>query len=478
MAGLPQGALVEDRSPPVEERLRDYLQNLPETMRDRLRAAILAGEHFHGSDLIAAALSPMKPPTEERVDRLVKEHRAQPATRAFFTAIDPHLVDERINSKRRGHVSRASLVPIWTWIARDVAPDEAAVFQKRCDEAARDGSLAAMEPEARAFRARVMPKIEAAVARDRNENRGRVAAALGQERTIVDLADVIYLLTHADQIAAFDARLPHQFKNLATENLANAAAAVDAARATEPDIAPYVLARLQARLAHRWQIVRIATAYAHSDEISKLAASPYAEAVELALSELERTVVQLSLGAKEGRYDRCNVLVREFHDAVRGLRTEIEFSGDNAWTRLLAKHRADAARVLTAEIEPVPGMMRRILGAGRRGGVFTADAVDPLEVKDVEARLDLLATCRNLASEIAMNEAAPRVFTEVQSYLDPTVTTLIDGVRSTGEDERALRIVQIEAAIRFSARIFGQSYAQLLQKAADVAIAAARSAQK
>jgi hypothetical protein len=96
-------------------------------------------------------------------------------------------------------------------------------------------------------------------------------------------------------------------------------------------------------------------------------------------------------------------------------------------------------------------------------------------VAEVEAKLDLLSACRSFASEIALNEITLRIFTEIQGYLDPTLTQLLENIRNAPDVDRALKISQIEAAVRFSARIFGASYAQLLQKAADVAINAGKS---
>jgi hypothetical protein len=51
----------------------------------------------------------------------------------------------------------------------------------------------------------------------------------------------------------------------------------------------------------------------------------------------------------------------------------------------------------------------------------------------------------------------------------------MESVRQQPEVDRAVKISQIDAAVRFSARIFGASYAQLLQKAADVAIQSGKS---
>ena len=46
---------------------------------------------------------------------------------------------------------------------------------------------------------------------------------------------------------------------------------------------------------------------------------------------------------------------------------------------------------------------------------------------------------------------------------------LLDGLRQAGPGEGAFRQAQVDAAVRFAAKIFGADYAAVLVKAADVA---------
>ena len=84
--------------------------------------------------------------------------------------------------------------------------------------------------------------------------------------------------------------------------------------------------------------------------------------------------------------------------------------------------------------------------------------------------------CRNYASELAINEITQRTFTELQQCLDIGTKTLLDALRRAGDGERAFRQSQVDAAVRFCAKVFGQEYASLLTKAADVATHGERKA--
>ena len=95
--------------------------------------------------------------------------------------------------------------------------------------------------------------------------------------------------------------------------------------------------------------------------------------------------------------------------------------------------------------------------------------LDEDDVTETEALIGFVATCRNYASELAINEVTQRTFNELQQYLDTGTRTLLDALRVASDAERAFRQSQVDAAVRFCAKVFGQEYAAMLAKAAEVA---------
>jgi len=102
--------------------------------------------------------------------------------------------------------------------------------------------------------------------------------------------------------------------------------------------------------------------------------------------------------------------------------------------------------------------------------------LDAGEIAEAEALLELLGICRNHASELAISEMTTRVSNAVQQYLDTTTPVLLDALRGAGAAERPFRQSQLDAAMRFSAKVFGKEYAVLLAKAAEVAANSERKA--
>ena len=62
-----------------------------------------------------------------------------------------------------------------------------------------------------------------------------------------------------------------------------------------------------------------------------------------------------------------------------------------------------------------------------------------------------------------------RTFNELQQFLDTGTRTLPDALRGASAGERPFRQSQVDAAVRFCAKVFGDDYAATLHKAADVA---------
>ena len=84
-------------------------------------------------------------------------------------------------------------------------------------------------------------------------------------------------------------------------------------------------------------------------------------------SARSRTMVgELRTEVKAGR--PVTSMLKDIHDAARGLRTEMDMSVDSPWSRQLAAIRSDVSDLLKAEIETAPGRVRRLLRprAGQR----------------------------------------------------------------------------------------------------------------
>jgi hypothetical protein len=214
------------------------------------------------------------------------------------------------------------------------------------------------------------------------------------------------------------------------------------------------------------------TAAADSDKAARVAATPFAAAVNIVLAEVERLVNELKADLKSGRGVAVIALLKVIHDSARGLRTEMDLAADSAWGRRLAAIRTEVSNLLKAEIESAPGRMRRLLRPRPAKDIVPGSRLDDGDVAEVEALVGFVDACRKYAGELALNEMTQRSYSEMQQYLESGSRALLDALRNAGDSDRRFRQSQLQAAARFGSKFFGPDYATTLNKAVEVALAA------
>lgn len=462
------------------ERLRQFLRELTPQARllliSELERSLLRGDDVAGTDLSLQQL------LLHELRQIVREQREgvpriDHCARLFFKSLEPFLVDDRADHKHPGRIARVSIDALWTWIYRDLLPDDAETFSGEVDEAMRAGDLQKAELLTRAFQDKVAAAIESAFgAADDQKLRRRVLAQIGTLRPEEDAMALKCALKGRDALAAMATNLPLRIGNLANDQLTDCKALIDGISANGSDLFLSALLTVMSRLAAPWQVVRFGIKAAGSDTAARVAATQYGVAVTIVLAELERLVGELRKDLGSGQGVAVGALLKTIHDAARGLRTELDLPVDSTWGRALAAQRSQIAELLRSEIESMPGRVRRLLRVVPTKEIRPNSVLDPDEVAETEALVEFVGACRFFAGELALNEMTQRALSELQHYLDSSTRTLLDGLRHAGEADRPFRQSQLDAAMRLCAKVFGKDYAALLGKAAEVAANAERKA--
>ncbi|TMJ50666.1 MAG: hypothetical protein E6G85_17250, partial [Alphaproteobacteria bacterium] len=109
------------------ERLREYLAQLPPQSQALLmrefERAVERGEDLTVANFVLAQLRKVVRGAEEDV-----HPRTDDPVRLLFRPLEPFLVDGNA-AARPGQIRRASLLPVWQWLLRDGAPDQARAFE-------------------------------------------------------------------------------------------------------------------------------------------------------------------------------------------------------------------------------------------------------------------------------------------------------------------------------------------------------------
>lgn len=474
------------------EKLRGFLRELTPRARAMLLAEIergqQRGEPLPGSELIARELrnagraDPPAPPPAPAAPVPPPVPPAQPSdpdapVRLFFAFLEPFFVDDVPENVHMGRISRAAAAPIWEWIGRDLLPTESIAYASEVARLIPAGDAKASHAAA-AFQDRVAQAIETTlteVTRD-DKARRKLAHQIGTPRSLDDVRYLAAVLKARDVLAVLAGKLPAKIRNLTDELIASVTDFVNSTAGRHREVYLMALVLVMSRLASPWQLIRIGVKAANSDFPARIAETPYAPAVSIVLTDLERMVRELELDLRRGEAMAQPSLLKDIHDAARGLRTEVDLSSNSQWGRTLAAIRSQLAVALRPEIELTPGRVRRMLRVRPSKDIVPGSVLDTSDIDETEALIGFVGQCRNYANELAINEMTMRAFSEVQNYLETHVEQLLEGLRNAGKADRSYRQSQFEAAVRFCGKIFGPEYAETLTKAADVAVASERKA--
>ncbi|TAK49758.1 MAG: hypothetical protein EPO23_00555 [Xanthobacteraceae bacterium] len=454
------------------QRLREYLRQLPPRVQAMLlrefEQAIARGDDIAVATFVLGELRKLLRETGD-----ADLSRTENAARLLFRAIEPFLVDRDGGASCPGQIRRSSLLPIWTWLGRDLLAEPTAKFEHELGQLAAETQKPAVEALVRRYQLKAAEAILAVMA-TRGSDQQRLLHRVGSPTAVEDLVPLAAAFKHREALEALLARLPNYVRNLADEQFHMVRNALDIPSLQLPQVLPLALTLTMRRLATPWQIIRLATIAAASDEAIRIASTPYAVAVTLAINDATNAVAELRADLKRGRYGNVSNHLKLLYDAMRGLRSELDVRSDSGWGRQLATLRTEISNLLKSEIEMVPGRVRRLLRQRSDKDIAAGSTLDATEIAETAALIDFVGVCRTYASELAINEVTLRAYSDLQQYLEQATQALVDALRTDTTRHPDFRQSQADVAIRFCSIMFGDEYASLMTKAAGMALGGER----
>jgi hypothetical protein len=454
------------------ERLKDYLVQLPPQSQALLmrefERAIERGEDTTVATFVLEQLRKVVRGTGDEA-----RPRTDDPARLLFRPLEPFLVDTNF-PVRPGQVRRASLLPVWQWLIRDGAPDQAREFEVALARMRKTGTTSDLEPAIGKLQLAAADAILRIATPVPGGDKQRGLARVGPPDVIADLLPIGSVLQAREALDTLNGRLPSYLRMFADPQIAQLSALLNVASLQAPQLLPFALSLVMQRLAAPWQIIRLAIKMAASDDEIRVAATPYGVAVTIALHDLSFLAARLRTDIKRGHFDNVSEHLKSLHDGVRGLRTELDLRNDSAWGKQLTSIRSDISNTLQSEIDSVPGRVRRLLRQRADRDIPAGAGLDPGEVDDTAALIDFVAVCRTYASELAINEVTLRTYSDLQHYVEHSTEALVRSLRAGDTKARAYRQMQVTAAIRFCDVLFGHDYASLMSRAAENALTGER----
>jgi hypothetical protein len=447
------------------ERLREYLAQLPPQSQALLmrefERAIERGEDTTVATFVLEQL--------RKIVRVADEEtrpRTDDPARLLFRPLEPFLVEGNL-PRRVGQVRRASLLPVWQWLARDGAPESAREYEATLARGRQAGTTHEIEPAVRKFQLAAADAICKIATPVPGGDKQRALTRVGPPDVIEDMLPIGSVLQAREALEVLGGRLPSSFRIFADQQIAAISTALNVPSLQTPVMLPFALSLVMQRLTAPWQIIRLALKMAASDDEIRVAATPYGVAVTIALHDQSCLAATLRTDIKRGHFENVAENLKTLHDGVRGLRTELDLRNDSVWGKQLAAIRADISNALQSEIDSVPGRVRRILRQRPDKDITVGAKIDQSEVVETAALIDFVAVCRTYASELAINEVTLRTYSDLQHYVERSTEALVQSLRASDSKTRPYRQMQVNAAIRFCEVLFGADYASLMSRAAE-----------
>src|ERR1700716_137497 len=167
------------------ERLRDYLVQLPPQAQALLmrefERVIERGEDTTVATLVLEQLRKVVRGTHEEA-----RPRTDDPARLLFRPLEPFLVDGNF-SGRPGQVRRASLLPVWQWLIREGAPDQARAFEVSRARMREAGTTSNLEATIRKFQLATADAIFKIAMPVPGGDQQRAVARVGPPNVVEDL---------------------------------------------------------------------------------------------------------------------------------------------------------------------------------------------------------------------------------------------------------------------------------------------------
>ncbi|WP_439374329.1 hypothetical protein ACRQ5Q_28855 [Bradyrhizobium sp. PMVTL-01] len=458
------------------ERLREYLAQLPPQSQALLmREFERALERGQDTAVATLVLEQLRKIVRKSEAEEVPPPRTDDLSRLLFQSLEPFLVEAGAPI-RVGQIRRSSLQPIWQWLGRDGAPDKVNEFKAALARMPSDsaGQVEALAQKLQAVAADAIFALTGPGGGDKS----RALARVGPPNVIEDLYSIGAVLGVREAIATLNDKLPRTLRAFGDSQIASVTAALNIPILQTPQMLPFALSIVVQRMTAPWQVIRLAIKIAASDDEIRVAATPYGVAVTIALHDLSCVAAILRADIKRGHFDNVADNLKALHDGVRGLRTELDLRNDSVWGKQLTSIRADISNALQSEIDSVPGRVRRILRQRPEKDIPPGARIDSTEVEETAALIDFVATCRNYASELAINEVTLRTYSDLQQYVERSTEQLVQSLRAADHKVRVYRQQQVQAAIRFCQVLFGDDYASLMSRAAENAATGERKSSR
>lgn len=437
--------------------LESYLGGLPKAAAVRLARTVELDALNDGALPHDAILSLLRPALRGGGET----PRLPSPLRSFCLPFEDLLCSGPRKAKRRGCVSRSSILPVWKWLMRDLVPDAVTDYVGDYKSFTLAGETASADQCAYGFWQLAGEAITDAFAVDPDAATER----LGNESVALDAEEMGLLLTAGPLMAEVKTLLHKPARGLNDRQVEDFRALYDRALVEAPDVAPYLPVAAMGRLDKPWLALRLALAVSRRRGAQR-AATDMGLVGEILFARLEDARTDI-VAARNGEFDPDVLIDRltEFALLSSAIGAELDILRSGRWGKRLLADRTAVAGIMDAcfahSVRAIAAAMPlKRCHAGRHALVPDFDvAFDAAATEGAVRYVRLLAGCRYLATAAGFAGKYAEAYDAAADLIRFYRAAAADGREDAGPERHAHIDNRIAIASALSRILFGKDEA-------------------
>ncbi|MEQ1768872.1 MAG: hypothetical protein ABL879_03460 [Devosia sp.] len=367
--------------------------------------------------------------------------------------LDAVLVESPADFTFDGAVPRDTAAAVWTWLARDLAPDLIDI-EIASDSDTNRAALDSLMPD-------LLQRANDALRETATSAQAlrRIKAQVGTDQTWDMLPTVLNVLRGR---ALLDKA---QGLGRAANGLTDDAALMQALQSMplkDQGVTATLMMAMVGQVASPGRLVMAAIRIAGGASENTLMRAGYAPLIDALLAHAQNQIPPLNQNGLFGDTDRICRAVDRFHRLMRAVTGYVELNRSSRWSLVTAALTKSVSERLDPKLRSVAPDVS--LALRRREGT---DRHDPEQMLAALNGVYLLATVRDCRDSLAVNAIFDQSWTQVGQALEIHIERNLEGLRRNPGDKVAA--ARLDGGIKMAELRFNQEYADVLRRAKDTA---------
>jgi hypothetical protein len=383
--------------------------------------------------------------------------------RTFLDALRPVLVDSPAFHTFDGSIARDHATLIWTWIARDVAPELASRLAVMGEDGQEPGK--AFDAVAHDLTRSIDIALTQAGATAKSDT--RLTVRMGGDAVRARLPFVVAALRARPAIQKAE-----EFGRAANglEDEATIASALKKMPLSDSALIAMMMHAAIGQVANPSRFILAAIRQAGGGTDAALTRAGFGPLVEAMLAHAQSQVAVILGGNAIPRdADLACRAIERYHRLIRAVTGYLEISRENVWSYIVADLTRRISEKLELRLSGVTAEVNLALRRPRDG----AGAIDAEDVYSALGGLYILRSVRSCRGSLAVNVVFDRVWGESGRALEVLLARALEDYRDHVHD--LVRRERLDAGIKMAEIRFDVEYADIMRRARDGAARFARS---